>query len=52
MNLVGGPNEIWSYEMCIRDSVKPHSNGNARNEGEKVMAELSPLSWNVIRMKR
>ncbi len=23
-----------------------------RNEGEKVMAELSPLSWNVIRMKR
>lgn len=34
------------------DNVKPHSNGNARNEGEKVMAELSPLSWNVIRMKR
>ncbi|MDN5346047.1 alpha-N-arabinofuranosidase [Petrotoga miotherma DSM 10691] len=34
------------------DNVKPHNNGNARNEGGKVKAELSPLSWNVIRLKK
>jgi alpha-N-arabinofuranosidase len=31
-------------------NVKPHSGGGARIEGDRVSAELSPLSWNVIRL--
>ncbi|HOQ67564.1 MAG TPA: alpha-L-arabinofuranosidase C-terminal domain-containing protein, partial [Candidatus Atribacteria bacterium] len=33
-------------------NVKPHDGGGARIEREKVSAELSPLSWNVIRLEK
>lgn len=34
------------------DNVKPHNNGNAKNDDGKVKADLSPLSWNVIRLAK
>ena len=33
-------------------NVKPHDGGSSRIEGDKVSAEFSPLSWNVIRLGR
>ncbi len=33
------------------DNVKPHKKGNARIEGEVLIANLPSLSWNVIRIK-
>lgn len=33
------------------DNVKPHNFGRSRVQGGKVVAELSALSWNVIRVR-
>lgn len=33
------------------DNVKPHKNGNAKMDGEVIIADLPKLSWNVIRLK-
>ncbi|MFW5992049.1 MAG: alpha-N-arabinofuranosidase [Halanaerobiaceae bacterium] len=33
------------------ENVKPHKNGNASIEKNLLLADLPPLSWNVIRLK-
>lgn len=33
------------------DNVMPHAQGKTLVEGDKVIAELPPLSWNVVRLR-
>jgi alpha-N-arabinofuranosidase len=33
------------------DNVMPHAQGRTLVEGDKVIAELPPLSWNVVRLR-
>lgn len=43
--------DLKAFNTAEQQPVQPHAAGNARVEDKGVVANLSPASWNVIRLK-